>query len=302
MHRKIVSNATSEAALYKSPRKSRRVSVGSISSPQSSNSQSSKKITPGDHVQVLNTYSQSPRIFIKASNNTPITLHIQKPGIITTTKTYVFEAASQLKEISNNMKFPCEQELPIVSVFPFDDKPNESAESSSVSSISLNRTSAPLAPLSPIICRICLDSSKQEDLIAPCKCNGTQKYVHQECLKLWLLHSDKDEMELSSCELCKCPLKMNFHYLTTCSPCGKEQSCVPWLALFVALFFMIFVSGMFYLFSCKIIQDKTLVMTLGVIFSVFAVLCLLLSFGSALESCFERRVVEWDIENQDFNN
>ncbi|XP_051148064.1 uncharacterized protein LOC127263131 isoform X2 [Andrographis paniculata] len=33
-------------------------------------------------------------------------------------------------------------------------------------------------------CRICFDS-EGEDLIAPCHCKGTQKYVHRSCLDYW---------------------------------------------------------------------------------------------------------------------
>ncbi|XP_049392954.1 uncharacterized protein LOC125857413 isoform X2 [Solanum stenotomum] len=33
-------------------------------------------------------------------------------------------------------------------------------------------------------CRICLDN-EGEDLIAPCHCKGTQKYVHRSCLDNW---------------------------------------------------------------------------------------------------------------------
>ncbi|XP_057549743.1 uncharacterized protein LOC130827878 isoform X2 [Amaranthus tricolor] len=33
-------------------------------------------------------------------------------------------------------------------------------------------------------CRICLDH-EGEDLIAPCHCKGTQKYVHRSCLDNW---------------------------------------------------------------------------------------------------------------------
>ncbi|XP_062218120.1 uncharacterized protein LOC133918311 isoform X3 [Phragmites australis] len=33
-------------------------------------------------------------------------------------------------------------------------------------------------------CRICLDN-EGDDLIAPCRCKGTQKYVHRSCLDNW---------------------------------------------------------------------------------------------------------------------
>lgn len=38
------------------------------------------------------------------------------------------------------------------------------------------------------ICRICLseDSDKDNPMISPCKCAGTMKFIHLECLKEWL--------------------------------------------------------------------------------------------------------------------
>ena len=35
-------------------------------------------------------------------------------------------------------------------------------------------------------CRICLLDNNQEDLISPCSCKGTSKYVHRECLAKWI--------------------------------------------------------------------------------------------------------------------
>ena len=34
-------------------------------------------------------------------------------------------------------------------------------------------------------CRICLEPGEREELIAPCSCRGTSKYVHPECLHTW---------------------------------------------------------------------------------------------------------------------
>ncbi|EWC46351.1 hypothetical protein DRE_04522 [Drechslerella stenobrocha 248] len=48
-------------------------------------------------------------------------------------------------------------------------------------------------------CRICRsESTAEEPLYHPCKCSGSIKYVHQECLMEWLQHSQKKH-----CELCK---------------------------------------------------------------------------------------------------
>ena len=34
-------------------------------------------------------------------------------------------------------------------------------------------------------CRICFSGAEDGKLIAPCKCAGTQRYVHEECLRKW---------------------------------------------------------------------------------------------------------------------
>ncbi|KAG6182982.1 hypothetical protein E4U36_002975 [Claviceps purpurea] len=49
------------------------------------------------------------------------------------------------------------------------------------------------------ICRICRgEGTSAEPLFYPCKCSGSIKYVHQDCLMEWLSHSQK-----KYCELCK---------------------------------------------------------------------------------------------------
>ncbi|KAK7325337.1 hypothetical protein VNO77_29499 [Canavalia gladiata] len=49
-------------------------------------------------------------------------------------------------------------------------------------------------------CRICLDIGG-EDLIAPCHCKGTQKYVHRSCLDNW--RSTKEGFAFSHCTECR---------------------------------------------------------------------------------------------------
>jgi hypothetical protein len=39
-------------------------------------------------------------------------------------------------------------------------------------------------PGEQIQCRICLETDGR-DFIAPCKCKGTSKYVHRDCLDHW---------------------------------------------------------------------------------------------------------------------
>ncbi|XP_062109920.1 uncharacterized protein LOC133821789 isoform X2 [Humulus lupulus] len=49
-------------------------------------------------------------------------------------------------------------------------------------------------------CRICLDS-EGEDLIAPCHCKGTQKFVHRSCLDNW--RSTKEGFAFAHCTECR---------------------------------------------------------------------------------------------------
>jgi hypothetical protein len=51
-------------------------------------------------------------------------------------------------------------------------------------------------------CKICLDTVCDLDpsshMISPCKCSGTMKYVHFECLREWIINSDGPNID-------KCP-------------------------------------------------------------------------------------------------
>ncbi|RWA07849.1 hypothetical protein EKO27_g7257 [Xylaria grammica] len=54
-------------------------------------------------------------------------------------------------------------------------------------------------PIDLDTCRICRgEATDDEPLFFPCKCSGSIKYVHQDCLMEWLSHSQKKH-----CELCK---------------------------------------------------------------------------------------------------
>lgn len=68
-----------------------------------------------------------------------------------------------------------------------------------------------------MICRICLSeqtarTKAENPLISPCKCDGTMKYIHAECLWEWLLSkwtmkengfSCSYYWKSLECELCK---------------------------------------------------------------------------------------------------
>lgn len=70
-------------------------------------------------------------------------------------------------------------------------------------------------------CRFCLceDNEFSNPLINPCKCSGTMKYIHLDCLKNWLKNKivskispflNTYSMRHLQCELCKSPVPIKF--------------------------------------------------------------------------------------------
>lgn len=55
-----------------------------------------------------------------------------------------------------------------------------------------------------IVCKICYD---KDNLIFPCKCNGTCGGIHRECLDEWLLESSN-----TKCEICLHEYKYKVYY------------------------------------------------------------------------------------------
>ncbi|KAJ4831095.1 hypothetical protein Tsubulata_006093 [Turnera subulata] len=63
-------------------------------------------------------------------------------------------------------------------------------------------------PGEQIQCRICLETDGR-DFIAPCKCKGTAKYVHRECLDQW--RAVKEGFAFAHCTTCKAPYHLRVH-------------------------------------------------------------------------------------------
>ncbi len=71
-------------------------------------------------------------------------------------------------------------------------------------------------------CRYCLSDDKLEKLIDPCKCEGTMKYVHQDCLEDWIKNGNRIVSETNNqknikiymtiCEICKYQMKYTKSY------------------------------------------------------------------------------------------
>lgn len=48
------------------------------------------------------------------------------------------------------------------------------------------------------VCRVCQEEGEGK-LISPCDCNGTQRFIHEECLNLWVQSSKNN----TTCPTCR---------------------------------------------------------------------------------------------------
>lgn len=145
-----------------------------------------------------------------------------------------------------------------------------------------------------VVCRICLDSDKPDDFISPCSCRGFQKFVHQACLKAWLMRNDSLESNFCMCEICKDSFLFQFEYSTYCSP-FSENSCRAWIPFVIACI-------MFSFIACFIVQDyidnstRGLVMfSVCIIFGFIGLICSFLTITNLKLFCLSRKVSIWRI-------
>ncbi|GBE86611.1 hypothetical protein SCP_0904900 [Sparassis crispa] len=69
-------------------------------------------------------------------------------------------------------------------------------------------------------CRICSGPAEPDQpLFYPCKCSGTIRYIHQDCLTTWLAHSKKQ-----TCDVCKHPYAFTKVYSK-----DMPKTLPPWL-------------------------------------------------------------------------
>ena len=140
-------------------------------------------------------------------------------------------------------------------------------------------------------CRICLEeSSDVKEFIAPCLCNGTNKYVHRHCLDEWR-SQDPGGKNFLECNTCK------FKYEIIISPENKKleakrqkeyQKCVALSCMsmiFYTVCFVLILTGIVFLIEvCGLVRvyDRASKYIPGppmFVYAVTGVVCLFSFFG-----------------------
>ena len=71
-----------------------------------------------------------------------------------------------------------------------------------------------------------------EAFIAPCRCRGTLKYIHEECLNRWLISKGLTE---PTCELCSSQMRMRVDVRKRCALRSAYKS-MPFKCFLITLF------------------------------------------------------------------
>lgn len=77
-------------------------------------------------------------------------------------------------------------------------------------------------------CRFCLEDAPVASLVAPCRCTGTSKFVHESCLRMWQeqLGGAEDERALV-CQSCRVPFNLAPQVVSRGSQHGRRPMAGP---------------------------------------------------------------------------
>ena len=85
-------------------------------------------------------------------------------------------------------------------------------------------------------CRICLDGDNEQDMIAPCRCKGTSKWVHRACLDQWRAYNAED-LAFSQCMECHFPYQFEESLLSDDEAKNHHRTrCLYWFLVSRDLF------------------------------------------------------------------
>ena len=102
-------------------------------------------------------------------------------------------------------------------------------------------------PNSIITCRICLldETVKSSKMISPCKCNGSIRFVHAECLEAWL-NSLSKSTSFYSCQICNRQFKTE----QITKPLSEWDFAGPFFGLKIKTNYTYMIRGYFSIFVC----------------------------------------------------
>lgn len=151
-----------------------------------------------------------------------------------------------------------------------------------------SETVGELTSLSGVICRICLENIP-ENLISPCNCKGTSAYIHESCLKKWIMLNYKSNSDLK-CEICGHEYKLITKYYWTINlNRGLDENfkcCISipiLLSIFIAMIIVDIILTLSHIIRFdKIILSSTLIIISCALLTLASLVLLILFIKAAL--------------------
>ena len=156
------------------------------------------------------------------------------------------------------------------------------------------------------VCRVCMETATELPLISPCKCTGTLRYIHEACLKTWILSRTR-AVQGSSCEICKTPFLMTCTVRRVCDPrraCNEGRTHCVFIPILCSVLAILAAVSFFLVTS--LVEDpstgetEVFMIAMLIVCAAAGIVILLLTFNAATEACSRKKSTSWAILNQDF--
>ena len=152
------------------------------------------------------------------------------------------------------------------------------------------------------LCKICLEPDISTEMISPCRCVGSVEFVHEQCLKVWILGRKGGPQE-AECELCHTRYTMYCRYSVQCyrdwiySPHKSRLIIVP-----ISIAIIVMLSGMLYVISRSFNdlpsrQAKIFSISLMSFCSIAASFVMVLVVLTVRRICCVNKLTKWIIFN-----
>jgi hypothetical protein len=154
------------------------------------------------------------------------------------------------------------------------------------------------------VCRICFEPQEAGNpFLIPCNCSGSVKYIHEACLKVWLV-SKEQNLEDVHCELCNTKYDMEFKFRKRCAPRELfHQSTLQWAFLPVLGIILGMMVMVLWLITSRLDDQKTqnekaytitLIGTCGMCCIAVVYMC----FTSVYQACIKQELSVWLIKSR----
>ncbi|KAM3129336.1 hypothetical protein pb186bvf_018552 [Paramecium bursaria] len=152
-------------------------------------------------------------------------------------------------------------------------------------------------------CRICLSDEECSTFLNPCKCNGSLRYIHEHCLKVWILEKqgvDKLEQNQVKCEVCNQQFVMSMKFIKQLMPkmlqSASRAKKVCWvIEIIMALIFLGALAGI--IAYIAIDNQNPLLFAAVTVLMILVVLTTLITYISCIEHMTVEFVEQWTISN-----